>query len=201
MANFVIERLQAEGLRSRAEAEAWDAMCRLLTEHPALLEKLHAILLNPESNGVPDPARMAPARRPDLLNWQRISGFILSRGNEWRSFREIAEGTGISRTCVQWVLYTGEQSVFFEQKKASAHGRKKLWRVKPEYADDPTLQTPDAQELPQNTDTEETDEPSEDIVVRPRPKHPLETKVPEAPKPKKPIPPRAKWGRSEESEP
>src|SRR5947209_14129435 len=104
MANLIVERLNEQRLRSRAETEAWELLCKLLTEHPALIEKLHAILLDPASNGLPSPEHMSPARRPDVPQWQRIRAYILANDNNWCSFLQIMMGTGLSRTSVAWSL-------------------------------------------------------------------------------------------------
>jgi hypothetical protein len=146
MADFIIERVQEQKLRATAEAEAWDSLCTLLTEHPSLIEKLHDILLDPASNGIPNPERMSPARRPDLAQWQRVRAYLLANGNEWRNFRQIEEGTGLARTSVQWALYTSKQSIFFEKMEDPKRKRKMWWRVKDEYVDDASVEQPEPPE-------------------------------------------------------
>src|SRR5436309_3372721 len=91
----------------------------MVAEDLAFVIELQDLLLNPESNGVLNVERTAAAREPGLPKHERIKEFLLSKGNQWMSMRQIFAGTQISRNTIRGILYQSVHSKMFESKKTS----------------------------------------------------------------------------------
>lgn len=176
----VIARAREHLLRLKAEVAGWESFIEAASQSPAFVSTLEAMLGDQKSNGIPHPEHIAPQRKPDVLNWQRVWTYLMATGNKWTSIRQIMEGTGLKRDSVNGVLYTGGKTHLFETIK-KPHGRT-YWRVKEEFADKDKvpLLTDQSDEEPQDDQpTEETALADASEVVEepkpartgPRPKH------------------------------
>jgi hypothetical protein len=127
VANRVIEQLDEKIRQLEARLAGLRAFRAMVAEDPAFVIELQDLLLNPEANGVLHTERATAAREPGLPKYERIKEFLLSKGNEWMSIRQIAAGTQISRNTVADILYHSHAHIF-EGKRTSKN--RKWWRVK-----------------------------------------------------------------------
>jgi len=129
----IIAQANEQILRLRAEIAGWESFVEAATQSPAFLPKLEAMLLDPKSNGVPHPEHMAPQRQPRLPSWQRVWTYLMAKGNDWASIRQIMDGTGLKRNSVNEAIYNGGKTYLFETIKRE--GGRTYWRVKEEFTD------------------------------------------------------------------
>lgn len=161
----MIHRLEEDVRQSQVRIEGVRAFRELVAGDPAFVGKITELLLVPACNGVPSPERTAPARNPEGLKYERVRDFLLSRGNEWQSIRQVSDGTGMKRNAVTHVFYNCGHRNIFEHKNISI--ARVLWRVKPEVAAGKVVEP--LPSLPANKEKEE--EATEPARVGPKPKH------------------------------
>ena len=128
MANRVVELLDEKIRQLEARLAGLRAFRPMVAEDPAVVIELQELLLDPEANGALNIERATTAREPGLPKHERIREFMLSKGNEWLSLRQIAAGTQISRNTVRGILYQSPHSPIFESKKTS--DSRTFWRLK-----------------------------------------------------------------------
>lgn len=127
MPNRVVEQFDVQISALETRLEAMRAIRNAIERDPEFVTVVQDILLNPASNGQPQPVRSTTAQQPDALNYERIVHHFLSSGNQWSSIREICNGTKMKRNAIANVLYTGGHRHLFEEKHTSE--ARVVWRV------------------------------------------------------------------------
>lgn len=121
----------------KAEIEQLETILKLFDSNPALAEQLSALALDPVANGVTNPVRIIPAgdNQSETPQLDRVLAYFRSQDHGvWRTVKQIAEGTGLTRNSVNFLLYTSKHKELFEGHVAGP--KKKLWRIKGEQDDE-----------------------------------------------------------------
>ncbi|MBX9680118.1 MAG: hypothetical protein K2X38_15250 [Gemmataceae bacterium] len=132
MANRVVEQFDKNIQILEARVTAMKAIREALAQDPEFVTVIQGILLDPSSNGKPAPERAFVSHDPVVLNYEKIIHVLLSKGNEWRSIREISKMAKVTRGAINNVLYSGGQTHLFEEQKVNK--RDVVWRVNPKAA-------------------------------------------------------------------
>lgn len=108
---------QLTGLIEKHEARAQKlrAIQTLLADDPELVTELRALLFPPTP---PGPKRV-----------DAVVAFLKSEG-DWRAARQIAQGTGLPRNTVNFLLFASKQKGLFESKMLGP--KEKVWKLKEE---------------------------------------------------------------------
>lgn len=120
--------------RLESRAEKLRAIRSMLADDPELAAQLLGILLHHHATAAvpadPQAAELySTARRKAAPHLDRITAFLQLGGNDWRSVRQIADGTGLPRNAINFVFYNSKHKDRFESQ--SLGPKEKVWRLAP----------------------------------------------------------------------
>lgn len=109
----------------------------MLADDPELAADLLQVLLqhDPTATAPSDPQAAelySAARRKTAPHLDRITAFLQLGGNDWRSVKQITDGTGMARTAVNFVLYNSKHRDRFEGRLIGP--KEKVWRLVPKQS-------------------------------------------------------------------
>jgi hypothetical protein len=111
------EQIENRIQEHEARAAKLRALHAILSDDPSLIQELKEILIQPD--------HLLPKQQANQL--QRITNFLRANANEWKTARQIADGTGLPRNSVNFNLFTSAHKTLFESQMWGP--RRKVWRL------------------------------------------------------------------------
>lgn len=104
-------------------AEKLRTIQSLLADDPILVQELLVILTPPP-----------PIKQPKKSKMEILLSYLRTRPSDWQTAREIAEGAGLPRNTVNFLLFSSNQKELFESEMRGP--KKKVWRIKMAVVED-----------------------------------------------------------------
>jgi hypothetical protein len=123
---FMMDKAAEEKLENRiahheARAERLRTFKAWLADDPSLIRELIDILM--------DPAVRVVRKRSGVSQCKKIIAYFETNGNALQTVQQIADGTGLTKNSVNFVLYTSKHKDLFAAE--SLGPKTKLWRLRP----------------------------------------------------------------------